>query len=187
MSILLLSGRGPEYKNRSYLDRSLFDPQWDRTPAPGRPLGELSLTSLRYQNAAGAWRPLMRTKTGTIPYLVTYVLESILYDLGENHESFHLDHLWTGDAEPSTTDPEVVLLSTTWRAARKIISSAADSGGSFAAADKSFITNSALAATASDDAVLASNRRLETLKSFPSELSLLRIFWLSWNRSRAAA
>jgi anaerobic magnesium-protoporphyrin IX monomethyl ester cyclase len=114
VGILLLSGRGPEYKNRAYLDGSLFDPQWDRTRAPGRPLGELSLTLLRYQDAAGTWHPLMRTKTGTIPYLVTYVLESILYSLGEDYESFHLDHVWTGDAEPSTTDPEVVLLSTTF-------------------------------------------------------------------------
>jgi anaerobic magnesium-protoporphyrin IX monomethyl ester cyclase len=45
---------------------------------------------------------------------VTYVLESILYGLGEDHESFHLDHLWTGDAEPRTTNPEVMLLSTTF-------------------------------------------------------------------------
>ncbi len=114
MSVLLLSGQGPEFKNRAYLDGSLFDPRWDGIRGANRPLAGLSLASLRYQDSAGAWRPLMRTKTGGIPCLVTYVLESILYGLEEDYESFHLDHVWTGDAEPSTANPEVVLLSTTF-------------------------------------------------------------------------
>lgn len=59
MTVLLLSGRGPEFKNRAYLAGSMFDPA---RVAGGRTgaLAGLDLHRLRFRDAAGQPQPLLR-------------------------------------------------------------------------------------------------------------------------------
>lgn len=125
MTALLLSGRGPEYKNRAYLAGSLFDPCCVSNRRDGAPAG-LSLHRLRFRDAAGKPRPLLRPKRALVPFLATYVLESILYSAGEDFESFHLDHIWDHDREPATRDPDAVLLSTTFICNQRNLAQAID-------------------------------------------------------------
>jgi radical SAM superfamily enzyme YgiQ (UPF0313 family) len=122
MTVLLLSGRGPEFKNSAYFTGSMFDPQWT-VPVAG-PLTGFDLRSLEFVGADGVAVRLLRPRAGRIPFLVTYALESLLYMAGEPFESFHLDHVWTGAREPDLRDPEAVLLSTTFICNRQTLTTA---------------------------------------------------------------
>jgi anaerobic magnesium-protoporphyrin IX monomethyl ester cyclase len=116
MHVLVLAGEGPYFKNSSYLDGTFFD----RHGAPAleqdyarTPVGPLRLDALRFDDAAGASRPLLRSKRGLMPHLTSFALNSILRATDAEYELFRLERVWDGDGAP-TIEPDVVFLSTTF-------------------------------------------------------------------------
>jgi anaerobic magnesium-protoporphyrin IX monomethyl ester cyclase len=117
MAVLLLSGAGPAFKYWSDLTGSLFEPDTVSGGLDGLAVADLS--RLTYPDARGEPRPLLRRKRGRVLYLVSYVLESILFNNDIEYTHLPLQHVWDDLAPPvdrgtGATDPEAVLLSTTF-------------------------------------------------------------------------
>jgi anaerobic magnesium-protoporphyrin IX monomethyl ester cyclase len=111
-SVLVLSGKGPYFKNSVYYDETMFDLRGTRPLAPefpGHPLSGLRLTDLTNRDGS----PLLRPERGDVPHLTSYTLESILLQASRPFELFDLQDVWNKTREPTGRHP-VVFLSTSF-------------------------------------------------------------------------
>lgn len=114
-SVLVLSGKGPYFKNSTYYDGTMFDLRGTRalaTEFSGHPLSDLRLTDLTYRDGS-LWRPLLRPVRGDVPHLTSYTLEAILLQASRPYELFDLQDVWDLTREP-TGRHDVVFLSTSF-------------------------------------------------------------------------
>ena len=114
-SVLVLSGKGPYFKNSTYYDGTMFDLRGTRALAPefsGHPLSGLRLADLTYRDGT-RWRPLLRPVRGDVPHLTSYTLEAILMQASRPYELFDLQDVWDLTREPAERHA-VVFLSTSF-------------------------------------------------------------------------
>lgn len=111
MSILLLSGLGPTFRNKTRLQRTFLDlgqTQYTRAFPHGLAAGDFVYR--RGRRPLRVLRPLRRQQ----PSLSTATLSGILTHEGLMHEAFPLEHVWSGERDPSSGKVDVVALSTTF-------------------------------------------------------------------------
>ncbi len=111
MNILLLSGLGPTFRNKTRLQTTLLDlgqTQYTRAFPQGIAAGDFVYRRGRRQTRV--LRPQRRQQ----PSLSTATLSGVLSREGWLHEAFPLEHVWSGEREPSSREVDVVALSTTF-------------------------------------------------------------------------
>jgi anaerobic magnesium-protoporphyrin IX monomethyl ester cyclase len=113
MSVTLIAGLGPGFKNSSYLANSLFDRGAGVAARYFGPAGtrfDLDLLGFRY---AGQRYPLLRPRRGSVPHLTTATLLSIIDSAHEECVLVPTDQIWDGTAVAPAAS-ELVLISTTF-------------------------------------------------------------------------
>ena len=111
MTILLLSGLGPTFRNKTRLQHTFLErggTQYTRAFPHGISAGDFIYHRGRRR------RPVLRPQRRYVPSLSTATLSGTLAREGFAHEPFPLEHVWSGEREPSSRRVDVVALSTTF-------------------------------------------------------------------------
>jgi len=111
MNVLLLSGLGPTFRNKSRLANTFLElgrTQHTRAFPHGLAAGDLV-----YREGRRLQR-VLRPQRRQTPALATATLSGILDREGFAHEAFPLEHVWSGEREPSSGKVDVVALSTSF-------------------------------------------------------------------------
>ncbi len=111
MNVLLLSGLGPAFRNQTRLQDTFLDlgrTQYTRAFPRGISAGDFV-----YHRGRRRLR-VLRPKRTQAPLLCTATLSGILAREGFDCETFPLEHVWSGEREPSGGRVDVVALSTTF-------------------------------------------------------------------------
>jgi tRNA A37 methylthiotransferase MiaB len=117
MTVLLVSGLGPTFKNSEYLRGSLLDSvRGDENAAQylaNTGLAGFRLGDLGFEHG-GQRYPLLRPRRGAIPHLTTFTLEAILDWAGVEFEHSSTARIWEDQPLQSPVAHDVVLLSTSY-------------------------------------------------------------------------
>lgn len=112
-NILVLSGEGPAFRKADYFRKSLLDRDRLVTTDISDDSMQPDTFSIFDLVVGPAREPLLRPKSGYLPHLTSFSLDSILDKLSWEYQMLDLAAIWEGDQEPKGI-PGVVFLSTTF-------------------------------------------------------------------------